>query len=136
MRARGTAIEREAPVAFVFSGNGSQFAGMGLAAYRLNPVFRAELDSISKEFAELAGWSIVDTLQAEDLAQSLELTQIAQPLLYAIQAATCHAFRAQGFEPDIVLGHSVGEVAAAEAAGILDRAGALKTIYSRSCTSS
>jgi|GEM_PF-1809687 len=90
------------------------------------------MDRISKEFATLTGWSIVETLHADDLAQSLELTQIAQPLLYAVQAASCQALKAQGLVPDIVLGHSVGEVAAAEAAGILDRASALKTIFSRS----
>ena len=130
--ARATALERSAQVAFVFSGNGSQFAGMGLAAYRHNAVFRAEIEKISEAFEAFAGWSIVEKLHADDLAQSLELTQIAQPLLYAIQAAACHALAAQGLTPDVVLGHSVGEIAAAEAAGILDRAGALKTIFSRS----
>ena len=130
--ARGTAIERETPVAFVFSGNGSQFAGMGVAAYTRNAAFRAEFDSISEAFETLAGWSIVETLHSEELVQNLELTQIAQPLLYAIQAAACHVLRQQGLVPAFVLGHSVGEVAAAEAAGILDRAGALKTIFSRS----
>ncbi|MCX8252471.1 MAG: type I polyketide synthase [Beijerinckiaceae bacterium] len=130
--ARGTAVERDAPVAFVFSGNGSQFAGMGLAAYRHNEAFRAEIESISRDFAAIAGWSIVEKLHADDLKQSLELTQIAQPLLYAIQAAAVHALAAKGLRPGIVLGHSVGEVAAAEAAGILDRAGALQTIFSRS----
>lgn len=130
--ARGTAIEREAPVAFVFSGNGSQFVGMGLAAYQRNTVFRERLDQISHDFAALAGWSVVETLQADDLAAKLELTQVSQPLLFAIQSAACHALRAQGLVPSFVLGHSVGEVAAAEAAGVLSGASALKTIFSRS----
>ena len=130
--ARGTAIERSAPVCFVFSGNGSQFAGMGLAAYAHNADFREKLDEISRDFAALAGWSIVETLNAPDLASRLELTQISQPLLFAIQSATAHALRRNGLVPDFVVGHSVGEVAAAEAAGILDSANALKTIFSRS----
>ena len=130
--ARATAIERDAPVAFVFSGNGSQFVGMGLAAYKRNLVFRERLDTISEDFAAMAGWSIVDTLQSDDLLTKLELTQIAQPLLYAIQSAASCALRASGLEPSFVLGHSVGEVAAAEAAGILDHVNALKTIFSRS----
>ncbi len=130
--ARSTAIERDAPVAFVFSGNGSQFVGMGLAAYKRNRVFREQLDKISEDFAAMAGWSIVDTLHADDLLTKLELTQIAQPLLYAIQSAASRALRASGLEPSFVLGHSVGEVAAAEAAGILDNVNALKTIFSRS----
>ena len=130
--ARGTAVEREAPVAFVFSGNGSQFAGMGLAAYEHNAAFRERLDRVSNDFATLAGWSIVETMHSEDLASKLEMTQISQPLLYAIQSAACHVLRGQGLVPSFVLGHSVGEVAAAEAAGILDTANALKTIFSRS----
>ena len=130
--ARGTAIERSAPVCFVFSGNGSQFAGMGLAAYAHNAVFREKLDQISRDFEVLAGWSIVETLDAPDIAAKLEVTQISQPLLFAIQSALSHALRHDGLVPDFVIGHSVGEVAAAEAAGILDAAGALKTIFSRS----
>ena len=130
--ARGTAIERAAPVCFVFSGNGSQFAGMGIAAYTHNTAFREKLDLVSREFEALAGWSIVETLNAPDLASKLELTQISQPLLFAIQSALCHALRQDGLVPDFVVGHSVGEVAAAEAAGILDAAGAIKTIFSRS----
>ena len=130
--ARGTAIERNAPVAFVFSGNGSQFVGMGLSAYQRSATFRDRLDAISRDFGNLAGWSIVDTLHADDLAAKLELTQVSQPLLFAIQSAACHALCACGLRPSFVLGHSVGEVAAAEAAGILDSANALKTIFSRS----
>ena len=130
--ARGTAIERDAPVAFVFSGNGSQFVGMGLTAYNRNAAFRDRLDAISHAFSILAGWSIVETLQSHDLAAKLELTQISQPLLFAVQSAACHALRACGLAPSFVLGHSVGEVAAAEAAGVLDSANALKTIFSRS----
>ena len=130
--ARATAVEREAPVAFVFSGNGSQFVGMGLAAYERNAVFRTRLDAISRDFATMAGWSIVETLRSEDLAAKLELTQVAQPLLFAIQSAACHALKALGLVPSFVLGHSVGEVAAAEAAGILDSASALRTIFARS----
>ena len=130
--ARGTAIERAAPVCFVFSGNGSQFAGMGLVAYKRNAVFRARIEAISVAFEALAGWSIVETLHADDLATRLELTQISQPLLFAVQSAACHALAALGLTPSFVVGHSVGEVAAAEAAGILDAESALKTIFSRS----
>ncbi len=130
--ARGTAVEREAPVAFIFSGNGSQFAGMGLSAYRYSTLFRDELDLISAAFELLSGWSIVDALHDGDLASKLEQTEYAQPLLYAIQSAASVALRAGGLKPAFVIGHSVGEVAAAEAAGILDRASALRTVHARS----
>ncbi len=130
--ARGTAIEREAPVAAVFSGNGAQFVGMGVAAYARNARFRQHLDLISKEFEALAGWSIAETMHDPGLSAKLELAQIAQPLLYAVQASAFQALLAGGLKPSVIIGHSVGEVAAAEAAGILDRAGALKTILARS----
>ncbi len=130
--ARATAVEREAPVAAVFSGNGAQFVGMGVAAYAHNASFRAHLDLVSEDFAAMAGWSIVETLHDPNLSAKLELTQIAQPLLYAVQIAAYHALVAGGLKPAVVIGHSVGEVAAAEAAGILDRAGALQTIFARS----
>ena len=130
--ARGTAIERDAPVCFVFSGNGSQFAGMGLVAYERNAAFRARLDDMSARFETLAGWSLVETLHSDEIATKLELTQISQPLLFAIQSAACHALREMGLSPSFVLGHSVGEVAAAEEAGILDTENALKTIFARS----
>ena len=130
--ARATAIEREAPVAAVFSGNGAQYVGMGIAAYAHNACFRAHLDLVSEDFAAMAGWSIVETLHDPSLSAKLELTQIAQPLLYAVQIAAYYALIAGGLQPTVIIGHSVGEVAAAEAAGILDRAGALQTIFARS----
>ena len=126
--ARGTAVARAAPVAFVFSGNGSQHVGMGLSAYRHNAVFRAEIDQhLEAAFAERspAGRSSTRCTPTTSRSRLSRSTQIAQPLLYAIQAADLPRAGARwGSKPDIVLGHSVGEVAAAEAAGILDRAGA------------
>ena len=130
--ARGSVVEREAPVAFVFSGNGGQFVGMGVAAYKYNALFRERLDALSRSFEAIAGWSLVDTLHSADLAEKIDLTRVAQPLMFAIQSAANHALRACGLEPDWVIGHSVGEVAAAEAAGHLDDTAALKTIYARS----
>ena len=130
--ARGSVVEREAPVAFVFSGNGSQFVGMGVAAYKHNAYFRERLDSLSQRFETIAGWSLVDTMHSVELAERIDLTRVAQPLMFAIQSATNHALRAYGLEPGWVVGHSVGEVAAAEAAGHLDDTAALDTIYARS----
>lgn len=130
--ARGSPVAGGARVAFVFSGNGSQFAGMGLPAYRRNTMFRDRLDTISVAFEAIAGWSIVEALHAEDLSDRLRRAQVAQPLLFAIQSAASHTLRELGLAPAMVLGHSVGEVAAAEAAGLLDAHAALRTIYERS----
>src|SRR5690606_15219136 len=116
----GEAVGSGLPVAFVYSGNGSQWAGMGLAAYACNPTFRKRFDEIDELFRPLGGWSLREALSAEDLVDRLEQTTVAQPLIFAIQSATTAALRQYGMIPAVVLGHSVGEVAASEAAGILD----------------
>ena len=128
----GTAVGAEMPVAFVYSGNGSQWAGMGLSAYRRNQHFRARFDQADGYFKQIAGWSLKDAMFSNTLHERLPLTSIAQPLIFAIQVASTAALRAGGLRPAAVLGHSVGEIAAAEAAGILDLRTAIKVIYCRS----
>jgi len=128
----GTAVDRAAPVAFVYAGNGSQWAGMGLAAYKLSRQFRTRFDAISAAVEKLAGWSLIEALGSPDLESRLRLATIAQPLLFAVQSAATYALRCKGLEPAFVLGHSVGEVAAAEAAGILDLDTAVRVVHFRS----
>lgn len=128
----GDAAGENLPVAFVYSGNGSQWPGMGIAAYRHNPRFRAHFDEIDEYFQKVAGWSLKQALFKKNLAERLALTRIAQPLIFAIQSATTAALRARGLHAAVVLGHSVGEVAAAEAAGILDLRTAVEVIHFRS----
>ncbi len=128
----GTAVERSAPVAFVFSGNGGQWPGMGRAAYETNPVFRAQFNAIDRIFLGLAGWSLAETMFSSGLAARLKKTSVAQPLIFAIQVATTHCLAKLGLAPAIVLGHSMGEIAAAEAAGILDLESAVRVIHFRS----
>ena len=130
--ALGTAVERSAEVAFVFSGNGSQYAGMGQDAYENAPVFRAHFDKVSALFEPLSGWSLKDALFAADLEERLAATSVAQPLIFAIQSASVAAMAALGLKPHYTLGHSVGEIAAAEAAGVLSLEQAVKVIYYRS----
>ena len=128
----GTAIGEALPVGFVYSGNGSQWAGMGLSAYRNNATFRAQFDVLNEIFREIAGWSLTEALFDEALAQRLDLTSVAQPLIFAIQSAGTAALRARGLRPAAAIGHSVGEVAAAEAAGALDLRSAAEVIHFRS----
>jgi acyl transferase domain-containing protein/NADPH:quinone reductase-like Zn-dependent oxidoreductase/acyl carrier protein/NADP-dependent 3-hydroxy acid dehydrogenase YdfG len=128
----GTAVDRAAPVAFVYAGNGSQWAGMGVAAYELSQAFRHCFDKVSAAFETLAGWSLTKALRSGDLEAQLRLATVAQPLLFAVQSAATFALRSKGLEPAFVLGHSVGEVAAAEAAGILDLEAAVRVVHFRS----
>ena len=110
-----------APVAFVFSGNGSQWAGMGLAAYRGDAAFRDSFDATAALVAAEGGASLEAELRAPDLAERLSRAMVAQPLLMALQIASVDALAARGVRPVAVAGHSVGEVAAAWASGALSR---------------
>ena len=104
---------------FVYSGQGSQWAGMGLELYRTESVFRASLERADAEVRRLAGWSLLEALSAGDAELRLRRTDVAQPALFALQAALTELLRAWGVEAEAVLGHSAGEVAAAHAAGVL-----------------
>ena len=128
----GAVVGKELPIAFVYSGNGSQWVGMGISAYRHNAKFRAHFDNVDDHFRQLAGWSLKEALFGDSLGDRLALTRVAQPLIFAIQSAMTAALKACGVRPSAVIGHSVGEVAAAEAAGILDLRSAVEVIYFRS----
>jgi acyl transferase domain-containing protein/NADPH:quinone reductase-like Zn-dependent oxidoreductase/NAD(P)-dependent dehydrogenase (short-subunit alcohol dehydrogenase family)/acyl carrier protein len=128
----GEAVTQNMPIAFVYSGNGGQWPGMGVSALRHSASFRRILDEIDQQFLPLAGWSLRQTLESDDIASSLEYTQIAQPLIFSIQVALTYVLREMGVLPSVVLGHSVGEVAAAYAAGALDLSTAIKVIHYRS----
>lgn len=130
--ATGVAGAEESGVVFVFSGNGAQFPEMGRAAYAANACFRDEIERIDAIFAPLAGWSIVAALQDGLSDEQLKSTLIAQPMIYAIQSALVGCLREAGIRPAAVIGHSVGEVAAAEACGALSRAQAVELVYLRS----
>ncbi len=130
--ARGGAIEGDGSIVFVFSGNGSQWSGMGRAAYRSNAAFRNALAEIDSYFERLSGWSLTQELESPELTSDLTHTHIAQPMIFAIQAASVRALAEIGIRPSMTMGHSVGEVAAAEAAGVLSLSDAARIIYNRS----
>ncbi|MBJ3776207.1 type I polyketide synthase [Acuticoccus mangrovi] len=124
-------VAAEKPV-FVYSGNGSQWAGMGRVAYQSETDFRLSFDRTDRVFMSVAGWSLVTMLFSEDLDVEIERTEIAQPLLFALQVAMTEALHRQGLSPSLVMGHSVGEVAAAWASGALSLSDAVRVIHARS----
>ncbi|GGX54226.1 type I polyketide synthase [Streptomyces noursei] len=119
-------------VAFVFSGNGSQWAGMGADLLAIDPVFRAAVASVDAELAPRLGWSVAEEMARPREEWRLAATEVAQPLLFALQLGIVAVLRSQGVEPAMVLGHSVGEVAAAHTAGALTLAQAAEVITVRS----
>jgi acyl transferase domain-containing protein/NADPH:quinone reductase-like Zn-dependent oxidoreductase/acyl carrier protein/short-subunit dehydrogenase len=119
-------------LAFVFSGNGVQRPGMARDALAHSPVFRATLDRLDACLAPRLGWSIVDRLAQDHDPRVLARTDVAQPLLFAVQIAIVEALRAAGIEAAAFMGHSVGEIAAAWAAGALSLQDACAIIVARS----
>lgn len=109
-------------VAFVFSGQGSQWVGMACGLLASNAVFRSTIHRCDEVVAEGFGWSIVDVLTDESRGAELERTELAQPALFAVQAGLVAVLRSFGVIPAAVVGHSVGEVAAAYAAGVVSLA--------------
>ncbi|WP_307783659.1 SDR family NAD(P)-dependent oxidoreductase [Streptomyces spinoverrucosus] len=129
--ARGIGVER-GRVGFVFSGNGSQWAGMGADLLDADAAFTAEVDAIDEALRPLLGWSVREEMAAPRGREVWQRTEIAQPMLFALQAGLVAALAARGFVPAVVCGHSVGEVAGAYCAGALDRAAACRVIAARS----
>ncbi|MET9000823.1 SDR family NAD(P)-dependent oxidoreductase [Amycolatopsis sp. NPDC004169] len=111
-------------VVFVFSGYGSQWSGMGRLLLRSEPAFRAEIDALDPVFRAEAGFSLREALERPGLAG----TQLA---LFGIQLALAALWRSHGVVPAAVLGHSMGEVAAAVVAGALEVADGLRVMAAR-----
>ena len=130
--ATGTCAERTAPMAFVYSGNGPQWWAMGRELLAENAVFRAEIEAVDAIFAPLAGWSLLEEMRRPESESRIDLTEIAQPMLFAQQLGLTQVLRASGIHPAAVLGHSVGEAAAAWASGALTREQATLVIFHRS----
>lgn len=126
--------EGKPKVAFVFAGHGAQWVGMGQGAYRAHSVFREALRKCDAALTPLLGWSIERALIEADDLDAFERTARVQPLVFAVQVATAALWSSWGIEPEAVLGHSLGEVAAAHVAGILSLADAAKVIVLRSAT--
>ncbi|WP_165585624.1 type I polyketide synthase [Roseococcus sp. SYP-B2431] len=119
-------------VAFVFSGNGAQWAGMAAAEMHGSKVFRKAIGRADAALRPHLGWSVAEALREAMPAEALAATEVAQPLLFAIQYGIVAALAAEGIVPALCLGHSVGEVAAAQAAGLLSLAQAARLIVIRS----
>lgn len=127
----GRALREPGRLAFAYGGNGSQWAGMAQDALEHNDAFRTALQLLDDKLAPELNWSVVESLKAPDEA-ALRHTSVAQPLLLAVQLATVEALRSYGVVADAHLGHSLGEVAAACAAGALTLDDAVRVIFERS----
>ncbi|MGW3847450.1 SDR family NAD(P)-dependent oxidoreductase [Streptomyces fagopyri] len=106
-------------VAFVVAGHGGQWPGMGTELADQSGAFREELSRIDEAVHRHVGWSVLNVLRAPEEFAPLDRTEFLQPVLFALNAALAAAWRALGVSPDAVVGHSLGEIAAAYTAGAL-----------------
>jgi len=119
-------------IVFVFPGQGSQWVGMGRQLCRDEPVFRASMELCHESIRRLGQFSLLDEIEANEQSSQLGKIHVVQATLFAIQVSLSALWRSWGVEPDAVVGHSMGEVAAARVSGILSLEDAVKVICRRS----
>jgi acyl transferase domain-containing protein/acyl carrier protein len=119
-------------VVFLFTGQGSQYPGMGKQLYETEPTFRKALDRCAEILRPYLERSLLSVLFPEPgVSSPLDETAYTQPALFALEYALAELWRSWEVEPDIVLGHSVGEYVAACVAGVFSPEDALKLIAER-----
>ena len=119
------------PLTFVYTGMGPQHPGMGMELFQQEKVFRDTMLRCEEIFKELSGRSILDEIRKTGPDSRMGDTRISQPANFFIQAALTDLLASWGIRPDIVVGHSVGEVASAYASGALSLKDALLVSYHR-----
>jgi len=118
---------------FVFPGQGSQWLCMGQGLLAREAVFREVIERCDRAMRAYGDWSLIAELSVTDAAQSrLGEVDVVQPALFAVQIALAALWRSWGIEPDAVVGHSLGEVAAAHVAGALSFDDAIRVVCHRS----
>lgn len=128
--------ETERPVAFMFSGQGAQYAGMGRELYLAEPAFRKRVDRCSEILKPHLGLDLRDVLypaeeQLEKAARLLDQTAVTQPALFVIEYALAQLWIDWGVRPRAMIGHSVGEYVAACLADVLTVEDALALVATR-----
>ncbi|XP_038068692.1 highly reducing polyketide synthase azaB-like [Patiria miniata] len=141
----GTAPQVKPTVCFVFPGQGQQWEDMGRKLYRDEMVFRDTINTCDQIFKKMSGWSLLDNCglfnshpinpdisSYTSVNNALGQVQVIQPAIMFIQVALYHLWRHWGVHPDVVVGHSLGEISAAYASGGLTLEEAVAVIYHRS----
>ncbi len=133
--ASGQTVSRIKPkIAFMFTGQGAQYAQMGLALYTQEPRFARTINDLAALMDPEMGAPLLEVLfgsTGKSSAEYLENTRYVQPALFAIEYALADLLGSWGIKPDFVIGHSVGEIVAAVIAGVLDLDDAARFVIAR-----
>ncbi|MFX0576899.1 acyltransferase domain-containing protein, partial [Nocardia nepalensis] len=117
-----TGTELHGKTVFVFPGQGSQWLGMGRELLDSSPVFAEQMQACAQALSEFVDWSLLDVVRGvddDDDGSALDRVDVLQPLLWAVMVSLAELWRSYGVQPDAVVGHSQGEIAAAYVAGAL-----------------
>ena len=117
---------------FVFTGMGPQWWAMGQQLYQHEPHYQATVDEADRVFRELAGFSILEEMLKDESESRIQQTVFAQPANFVLQLGIVELLKHAGVQPGLVVGHSVGELGSAHAAGVLSLEDALTVSYHRS----
>jgi phthiocerol/phenolphthiocerol synthesis type-I polyketide synthase C len=118
--------------AFVFPGQGAQWTDMGRALYTHMPVFSAVIDRCAEAIRPFIDWDLAAVVAGQAGAEWLDRVDMVQPVLWSTSVGLAELWRSAGVEPDVVIGHSQGEVAAATVSGALSYEDAARVVARRS----
>jgi len=122
-------------IALMYPGQGTQYLEMGKNLYENSTPFRKTLEEISEIAVEEVGFRLTDFLYLEDyrnnLSTDINQTSLVQPLLFGIQMAYTNWLKSYGLSPEVIIGHSIGELTAATVSGVFELEAATQIIATR-----
>jgi len=119
-------------LAFIFTGMGPQWYAMGRELYHTHTIFRETVEQCHAEFSKYLTWSLIDEFLIDEEQSRMQFTEVSQPMNFTVQIALFEMWKSMGATPDLIIGHSVGEVAGLYAAGVYTFEDAVKISYYRS----